>query len=89
MCLVVNCSVEGEDPQAKGFIWVAAQGGFGIQTCAAVCDLAMCVCVLIVIVFSQAGRLAEAFALGEPVPADLADLGVTAAALARTRASLQ
>ncbi|HKW52198.1 MAG TPA: FAD-dependent oxidoreductase, partial [Stellaceae bacterium] len=55
--------VIGPDPLARGFIWMAGQGGYGIQTAAA------------------AGRAAAALARGETLPADLAPLGLVAAAL--------
>jgi D-arginine dehydrogenase len=62
--------VAGYDPRVAGFFWLAAQGGYGIQTAPAM------------------GRTAAALALGEPVPSNVRDLGVEAAALAPGRASL-
>lgn len=56
--------VGGFAPDAPGFFWVAAQGGYGIQTSAAMAEA----CAHI--------------ALGLPLPAPLADAGVSAAMLA-------
>jgi len=59
--------VVGFDPAAKGFFWLAGQGGYGIQTAPAM------------------GRLTAGLVAGNGVPADLAALGVIAAALAPDR----
>lgn len=59
--------VAGFDAQVDGFLWLAGQGGYGIQTAPAV------------------ARLASALVRGEAVPADIADLGVDAAALSPRR----
>jgi D-arginine dehydrogenase len=59
--------VVGFAPDAEGFFWLAGQGGYGFQTCAAM------------------ARTAAALVMGRPVPADLQDLGVTAAALSPAR----
>ncbi|KRE97036.1 FAD-dependent oxidoreductase [Frateuria sp. Soil773] len=56
--------VGGFAPDAPGFFWVAAQGGYGIQTCAAM------------------GEACANLALGRPLPAALADAGVSAEMLA-------
>jgi D-arginine dehydrogenase len=59
--------VGGFAPDAPGFFWLAAQGGYGIQTSAA---------------------MAEACAsmiLGNPMPAHLAEAGITAALLSPAR----
>jgi D-arginine dehydrogenase len=53
-----------------GFFWLAAQGGYGIQTAPAM------------------GRTAAALAFGEPLPAEVGDLGVEAAMLSPGRAAL-
>ena len=55
--------VLGPDPALPGFVWMAGQGGYGIQTAPA------------------AGAALAALALGEPLPAELTELGVTAAQL--------
>lgn len=55
--------VAGEAPGASGFFWVAAQGGYGIQTSPAM------------------GRITASLAAGRGIPADIADQGVSAAAL--------
>ncbi len=55
--------VGGFDPQAPGFFWVAAQGGYGIQTSAAM------------------GEACAALASGRPIPAHIADHGLTAKTL--------
>ncbi|MFT7546845.1 MAG: D-arginine dehydrogenase [Candidatus Azotimanducaceae bacterium] len=34
--------VVGLDPRAKGFFWLAGQGGYGVQTCPALADIAAC-----------------------------------------------
>ena len=62
--------VAGHAPGAPGFVWAAAQGGYGIQTSPAM------------------GRVVAALASGRAIPADIADQGVSAAALdpARLRA---
>ena len=52
--------VGGFDPEAPGFFWVAAQGGYGIQTSAAM------------------GEACAALARGLPLPARIADFGLTA-----------
>jgi D-arginine dehydrogenase len=59
--------VVGFDPRADGFFWLVGQGGYGIQTAAAL------------------GRVAAALAAGEPMPADVAAMGVEAAMLSRAR----
>ncbi len=59
--------VAGPDPAVPGFVWLAGQGGYGIQTAPAV------------------ARVAAALALGDPLPADVAALGVDAAALSPCR----
>ncbi len=51
--------VGGFDPDAPGFFWVAAQGGYGIQTSAAM------------------GEACAALAAGRPIPAHIADHGIT------------
>ena len=56
--------VGGFAPDAEGFFWVAAQGGYGIQTSAAMGEACACL------------------ALGRPLPAALADAGVSAGMLA-------
>jgi len=61
--------VGGFAPDAPGFFWVAAQGGYGIQTSAAM------------------GEACANLALGRPLPAPLADAGLSAAMLA-PRASM-
>ncbi|MEN9418159.1 MAG: hypothetical protein RI988_1779 [Pseudomonadota bacterium] len=52
--------VGGEDPLAPGFFWLAAQGGYGIQTSAAM------------------GEACAALLRGLPLPARIADAGLTA-----------
>ncbi|HHI82339.1 MAG TPA: FAD-binding oxidoreductase, partial [Rhizobiales bacterium] len=52
--------VAGFDPRAKGFFWLAGQGGYGIQTAPGL------------------SRMAACLIKDEPVPADIAALGVTA-----------
>ncbi|MBU3056860.1 NAD(P)/FAD-dependent oxidoreductase [Pseudomonas indica] len=59
--------VGGYDPQAPGFFWVAAQGGYGIQTSPAM------------------GQACAALVRGEPLPATLADFGLSADGLSPTR----
>jgi D-arginine dehydrogenase len=59
--------VGGFDAQAPGFFWVAAQGGYGIQTSAAM------------------GEACAALARGAPVPAHIADFGLSAAMLSPQR----
>jgi D-arginine dehydrogenase len=59
--------VAGFDAQIDGFFWLAAQGGYGIQTAPA------------------AARAAAALIERRPLPADIADLGVNAAALSPGR----
>jgi len=34
--------VVGLDPRSKGFFWLAGQGGYGVQTCPALADIAAC-----------------------------------------------
>jgi D-arginine dehydrogenase len=55
--------VSGEAPGASGFFWVAAQGGYGVQTAPAM------------------GRITASLVAGRGIPADIADEGVSAAAL--------
>lgn len=55
--------VIGPEPSAPGFVWMAGQGGYGIQTAPA------------------AGAALAALAAGEPLPAELAALGITPAQL--------
>jgi D-arginine dehydrogenase len=55
--------VGGFDAGARGFFWIAALGGYGIQTCAAM------------------GEACAHLALGRPLPAHLADAGLSAAML--------
>jgi len=70
-CFVADRTVvAGYDPRVAGFFWLAAQGGYGIQTAPAM------------------GRTAAALALGEPLPAEVGDLGVEAALLSPGRAAL-
>jgi D-arginine dehydrogenase len=59
--------VGGFDPAAPGFFWLAAQGGYGIQTSAAM------------------GEACAALARGLPLPARIADFGLTAAMLSPAR----
>ena len=59
--------VGGFDPQVPGFFWVAAQGGYGIQTSAAM------------------GEACAALAGGRPIPAHIADRGITAQTLGPAR----
>lgn len=59
--------VVGFDGDAEGFFWLAAQGGYGIQTAPAM------------------ARTAAALIMGDPLPADIAAEGVTAAALSPSR----
>lgn len=59
--------VGGFDAQAPGFFWVAAQGGYGIQTSAAM------------------GEACAALARGLPLPARIADFGLSAAMLSPDR----
>ena len=59
--------VGGEDPLAPGFFWLAAQGGYGIQTSAAM------------------GEACAALLRGLPLPARLADFGLTAGMLGPQR----
>ena len=59
--------VGGFDAQAPGFFWVAAQGGYGIQTSAAM------------------GEACAALARGLPLPARIADFGLSAAMLSPAR----
>lgn len=61
--------VGGFAPDAPGFFWVAAQGGYGIQTSAAM------------------GEACAHLVLGLPLPAPLADAGLSAAMLAPRRAA--
>lgn len=62
-----GCPVVGYDPEVAGFLWLAGQGGYGIETSPAM------------------GRLCASLALGRGVPPDLADSGVTDAALSPAR----
>jgi D-arginine dehydrogenase len=62
--------VVGPDPEVEGLVWLAAQGGYGIQTAPAL------------------ARLCRSLALGQGVPADLAALGLEAAALLPGRPAL-
>jgi len=55
---------------APGFFWLAAQGGYGIQTCAAM------------------GEACAALARGLPLPARIADFGLSAADLSPRRLRL-
>jgi D-arginine dehydrogenase len=59
--------VGGFDPDVPGFFWVAAQGGYGIQTSAAM------------------GQACAALARGAPIPAAIADFGLTPAMLSPAR----
>lgn len=59
--------VGGFDPAASGFFWVAALGGYGIQTSAAM------------------GEACANLVLGRPLPAHLADAGLSAQLLAVDR----
>ena len=59
--------VGGFDETTPGFFWVAAQGGYGIQTSAAM------------------GEACAALARGLPLPARLADFGLSAAILSHAR----
>jgi D-arginine dehydrogenase len=59
--------VGGFDADAPGFFWVAAQGGYGIQTSAAM------------------GQACAALARGAPIPAAIADFGLTPAMLSPVR----
>jgi D-arginine dehydrogenase len=63
--------VGGFDAEAPGFFWVAAQGGYGIQTSAAM------------------GEACAALARGLPLPARIADFGLTAEMLSPTRLALR
>ncbi len=63
--------VGGFADDAPGFFWLAAQGGYGIQTAAAM------------------GEACAALVRGEPLPARIAAFGLSADALAPTRASLR
>ncbi len=62
-----GCPVVGYDPKVAGFLWLAGQGGYGIETSPAM------------------GRLSASLALGRGVPHDLAEAGVTEAALSPAR----
>ncbi len=55
--------VVGFDRNAPDFFWLVGQGGYGIQTAAAL------------------GRVAAALAARKPIPAEIADFGVSEAAL--------
>ena len=59
------------DAVAPGFFWCAAQGGYGIQTSAAM------------------GEACAALARGLPLPAHIADSGLTAAMLSPARTTLR
>ncbi len=63
--------VGGFDAAAPGFFWLAAQGGYGIQTSAAM------------------GEACAALARGLPLPARIADFGLTAEALGPARLARQ
>lgn len=63
--------VGGFDAQAPGFFWCAAQGGYGIQTSAAM------------------GEACAALARGLPLPAHIADCGLTVDMLSPARATLR
>lgn len=63
--------VGGFDATVPGFFWCAAQGGYGIQTSAAM------------------GEACAALARGLPLPAHIADCGLTADMLSPARASLR
>ncbi|MBW8314048.1 MAG: FAD-dependent oxidoreductase, partial [Hydrogenophaga sp.] len=63
--------VGGFDANAPGFFWCAAQGGYGIQTSAAM------------------GESCAALARGLPLPAHIADSGLTAEMLSPARATLR
>jgi D-arginine dehydrogenase len=63
--------VGGFDDAAPGFFWLAAQGGYGIQTSAAM------------------GEACAALARGLPLPARIADFGLTAEALGPARLARQ
>ncbi|MFT3816797.1 MAG: FAD-dependent oxidoreductase [Rubrivivax sp.] len=63
--------VGGFDEHAPGFFWVAAQGGYGIQTSAAM------------------GEACAALARGLPLPAHIADFGLTPEALGPARLARQ
>jgi D-arginine dehydrogenase len=63
--------VGGFDTNTPGFFWCAAQGGYGIQTSAAM------------------GEACAALARGLPLPAHIADSGLTAAMLSPARATLR
>ncbi len=59
--------VSGFDARVPGFFWVAAQGGYGIQTSAAM------------------GEASAALVRGLPIPAHIADFGLTPAMLGPAR----
>jgi D-arginine dehydrogenase len=59
--------VGGFDPAAPGFFWVAGQGGYGIQTAAAM------------------GQACSSILLGQPMPAPLSALGISAERLSPKR----
>lgn len=61
--------VGGFDADTPGFFWVAAQGGYGIQTSAAM------------------GRACAALVRGVPLPAEIADFGLSADMLSPARLS--
>jgi D-arginine dehydrogenase len=63
--------VGGFADDAPAFFWLAAQGGYGIQTAAAM------------------GEACAALVRGEPLPAPIAAIGLSADALAPTRPSLR
>ena len=63
--------VGGFDANAPGFFWCAAQGGYGIQTSAAM------------------GEACAALTRGLPLPAHIADSGLTAAMLSPARTTLR
>ena len=62
--------VVGPDPACPGLVWLAAQGGYGVQTAPAL------------------ARCCAALAAGEPLPDDVAGLGLHASALAPRRPGL-
>lgn len=63
-----GCPLAAYDAKAKGFFWLAGQGGYGIQTAPAL------------------ARAAAALVEDMPIPADIADQGVSAESLAGLRA---
>jgi D-arginine dehydrogenase len=61
--------VVGPDPACPGLVWLAAQGGYGVQTAPAL------------------ARCCAALAVGEPLPGDVAALGLRPGDLAPRRVS--